>query len=73
LAIGVTGVDGDFSKGELVSLLDPAGREFARGLSNFDARTASSIAGKRTEQVIEALGAGAYQEVIHRDNLTVMG
>jgi len=73
LAIGVTGVDGDFSKGELVSLLDPTGHEFARGLSNFDARTAASIAGKRTEQVIEALGAGAYQEIIHRDNLTVMG
>ena len=73
LAIGVTSVEGDFSKGELVSLLDPAGLEFARGLSNFDARTAASIAGKRTEQVIEALGRGAYQEVIHRDNLTVMG
>jgi glutamate 5-kinase len=73
LAIGVTAVDGDFSKGELVSLIDPAGHEFARGLSNFDARTAASIAGKRTEQVIEALGAGAYQEIIHRDNLTVMG
>jgi glutamate 5-kinase len=73
LAIGVTGVEGDFSKGELVSLLDPQGLEFARGLSNFDARTAASIAGKRTEQVIESLGAGAYQEIIHRDNLTVMG
>ncbi len=73
LAIGVTGVDGDFSKGELVSLLDPEGHEFARGLSNFDARTAASIAGKRTEQVIETLGNAAYQEIIHRDNLTVMG
>ena len=73
LAIGVTGVDGDFSKGELVSLLDSAGHEFARGLSNFDARTAAAIAGKRTEQVVETLGNGAYQEVIHRDNLTVMG
>ena len=73
LAIGVTGVDGDFSKGELVSLLDPQGHEFARGLSNFDARTAASIAGKRTEQVVETLGNAAYQEIIHRDNLTVMG
>ncbi len=72
LSIGVTEVVGDFSKGELVSLIDPDGNEFARGLSNFDARTAASIAGKRTEQVIEILGNGAYQEVIHRDNLTVM-
>jgi glutamate 5-kinase len=71
LAIGVTGVDGDFSKGELVSLVGPDGQEFARGLSNFDARTVASVAGKRTEQVIEALGRGAYQEIIHRDNLTV--
>ncbi|MBX3442617.1 MAG: glutamate 5-kinase [Planctomyces sp.] len=72
LAIGVTGVTGDFAKGELVSLLDPEGREFARGLSNFDSRTVTGIAGKRTEQVIELLGRGAYQEIIHRDNLTVM-
>jgi glutamate 5-kinase len=71
LAIGVTSVDGDFSKGELVSLVGPDGQEFARGLSNFDARTVASVAGKRTEQVIEALGRGAYQEIIHRDNLTV--
>lgn len=71
LAIGVTSVEGDFSKGELVSLVGPDGQEFARGLSNFDARTVASVAGKRTEQVIEALGRGAYQEIIHRDNLTV--
>jgi glutamate 5-kinase len=72
LAIGVTGVDGEFAKGELVSLIGPDGREFARGLSNFDSRIVATLAGKRTEQVIELLGRGAYQEVIHRDNLTVM-
>jgi glutamate 5-kinase len=72
LSIGIAAVEGDFSKGELVSLVGPDGREFARGLTNFDARTVAAIAGKRTEQVIEALGRGAYQEVIHRDNLTVM-
>lgn len=71
LAIGITAVEGDFSKGELVSLVDPEGREFARGLSNFDARVTAAIAGKRTEQVIAMLGRGAYQEVIHRDNLAV--
>jgi glutamate 5-kinase len=72
LAIGLTAVHGEFSKGEVVSLLDPQGREFARGLSNFDSRTVRSIAGQRTAQIESLLGAGTYAEVVHCDNLAVV-
>ncbi len=71
LAIGIAAVHGDFSKGEVVSLVDHQGFEFARGLTNFGAHDARRIAGKRTEQIAEVLGSLPYDEVIHCDNLVV--
>ena len=73
LAIGVTGVEGHFSKGEIVSVIDPHGTEIARGLVNFNSLQVAQIAGKRTAEITQLLGAGADKAVIHRDNLTVTG
>ena len=71
LAIGIVAVEGDFSKGEVVSLVDKSGIEFARGLTNFGAHDTRRIAGKRTEQIAAILGSLPYDEVIHCDNLVV--
>lgn len=71
LPIGVLSVDGTFEKGELVSLIDPGGREFARGLTNYDSSAAASLARLRSEEIQGRLGGVAYEEVIHRDNLCV--
>lgn len=71
MAIGITAVEGEFAKGEVVSLVDRGGDEFARGLSNYNANDARSIAGKRSEEIIQALGGLPYAEVINRDNLVV--
>ena len=71
LAIGIVGVEGDFAKGEVVSLIDRDGDEFARGLTNYDASGARVIAGKRTDEMTRELGSIPYDEVIHRDNLVV--
>ncbi len=72
LAIGITEVDGDFARGEVVALLNPEGREFARGLTNFDSRDARAIAGQHSDQIIGILGDLPYAEVIHRDNLVLI-
>ena len=71
LAAGIARVEGRFEKGEVVSLVDPEGQEFARGLTNYEAPLAASIAGKRTAEVKQILGDVPYAEVIHRDNLVV--
>lgn len=73
LAIGITGIEGHFSKGEIVSLLAPDGREVARGIVNFHSEEVARIAGKRTEEITALLGPDADQSVIHRDNLAVTG
>jgi glutamate 5-kinase len=71
LAIGIVGTTGDFVKGDVVALLDPEGREFARGLTNFSAAEIGRIKGQKTEKIADILGYRPYDEVIHRDNMVV--
>jgi glutamate 5-kinase len=71
LAIGIKEVRGEFDKGQIVSLVDHQGVEFARGLTNYNSVDAARIAGKRSDKIHEVLGRVPYAEVIHRDNLVV--
>ena len=71
LAIGVVGAQGSFRKGDVVALADPAGEEFARGLTNYSLEEVAKIKGLRTEKIAVALGHCPYDEVIHRDNMTL--
>ena len=71
LAAGIVRVEGDFAKGEVVSLIDLQGEEFARGLTNYDATATLAIAGKRSDEIVKTIGSIPYAEVIHRDNLVV--
>jgi glutamate 5-kinase len=71
LAIGIVEVAGNFQKGDVVSLRDPQGVEFARGLSNYSAADLLRIKGLKTEQITALLGRCPYDEVIHRDNMAV--
>jgi len=71
LAIGITRVEGSFADGEIVSILDPDGREFARGLTNYDSDTVRRLIGKRSHEIEAILGHLPYGSVVHRDNLAV--
>jgi glutamate 5-kinase len=73
LPIGVVQVAGTFGKGDVITLVDVDGIEFARGLSNYSSSDIERIRGLRSEQVREAIGASSYDEVVHRDNLVVIG
>jgi glutamate 5-kinase len=69
LAIGVTAASGSFRKGDVVSLQDATGVEFARGLTNYSLDDLLKIKGLKTEQIAAVLGRLPYDEVIHRDNM----
>ncbi len=71
LAIGLVESAGDFKKGDVVALCDQTGAEFARGLTNYSSDEISKIKGQKTENIRAILGASAYDEVIHRDNMAV--
>ncbi len=72
LAVGVTGVEGDFARGELVCCRDPEGREVARGLVNYGAEEARRIMGQPSDRIESILGYVDEPELIHRDNLVLV-
>jgi len=72
LAIGATAVEGDFERGEVVSVVSPEGREIARGLVNYGAAETLRILRKPTSEIEAILGYIAEPELIHRDNLVVL-
>ncbi|GAB2627323.1 glutamate 5-kinase [Streptomyces capparidis] len=72
LAAGVTGVDGQFSAGDPVDLLDENGHAVARGLVNFDAKELPRLLGRSTRELARELGPAYEREVVHRDDLVVL-
>ena len=71
LAAGVTAVAGPFARGDVVAIVSADGRPVARGLTNYAAAEVDRVKGLRTADVRGLLGDGAYDEVIHRDNLVL--
>jgi glutamate 5-kinase len=72
LPAGVTGVDGVFTAGDPVDLVDAAGRPVARGLVNYDAAELPDLLGRSTVELGAALGPAYEKEVVHRDDLVLL-
>ncbi len=72
LPSGLVEVTGEFQAGEVVSLAEAAGGEFARGLVNYDAAELRRIRGMKTADIERTLGYKGLGEVVHRDNLVVL-
>ncbi|HJR69422.1 MAG TPA: glutamate 5-kinase [Gammaproteobacteria bacterium] len=73
LPAGVTVVEGAFERGDAVSVIAADGRELARGLIAYPADEAARIAGKRSSEIPEILGYSGRDEMIHRDDLVLLG
>jgi glutamate 5-kinase len=73
LPAGVTGLDGDFTAGDPVDLLDPSGTAVARGLVAFDAAELPEMLGRSTAELAAELGPSYEREIVHRDDLTFLG
>ncbi len=71
LASGISAVTGKFDTGAIVSIVDSAGTEIARGLTNYSAEQIDLIKGKKSSQIAKVLGDKPYDAVIHRNNMTL--
>jgi glutamate 5-kinase len=71
LPAGVRKVEGEFSRGDTVAILDPEGVEIARGLAAYDSGDALKIAGKRTQDISALIGYDARSAMVHRDDLVI--
>lgn len=73
LPAGITFVDGTFSAGDPVDLIDESGRAVARGLVNYDSAELPALLGRSTRDLARELGPAYEREVVHRDDLVLLG
>jgi glutamate 5-kinase len=73
LPIGVSEVQGDFARGDVVACLSQAGAEVGRGLINYASSEARRIIGKPSSEIESLLGFVEEPELIHRSNLVITG
>jgi glutamate 5-kinase len=71
LPIGMTAVEGEFSRGDVIAVRDERGTEIARGLANYASSEARLICRKPSSEFEKLLGYTAEPEMVHRDNLVL--
>lgn len=71
LPAGVTGVTGQFERGEAVDILDAAGNHIANGIANYSSADIERIKGARSDRIAAILGHDYGDEVVHRNNLVL--
>jgi glutamate 5-kinase len=72
LPIGVIEVEGEFARGDVITVVDQTSKVIARGIANYSHDDAAKIVRKPTSQIESTLGYIDEPELIHRDNLVVV-
>lgn len=72
LPIGVVKIKNTFGKGDVVSILDEQGCEFARGIVNYNSDSCKKILGSHSDNIADILGFKNYDAIITRDNITIL-
>ena len=70
LPIGIIKVENDFHQGEVVSICDETGTEFARGMVNYNSEECKKLIGAHSDLIVNILGYKNYDAIITRDNIT---
>lgn len=71
LPIGMTAVQGEFSRGDVIAVRDGDGVEIARGLANYSSSEARLICRKASSEFEKLLGYTGEAEMLHRTNLVL--
>lgn len=72
LPIGVLNIEGDCQKGDIISILDSNGNEFARGMINYNYSDCKKIIGHHSDDILDILGYKNYDAIITRDNIALL-
>ncbi len=72
LPSGIVAVEGNFTAGDVVEITDTNGKEFARGITNYSGQELNRIKGQKSRDICPILGYKDFDEVIHRDNLSLI-
>lgn len=72
LPVGLLQVEGNFQRGDTVRVIEPSGKEIARGLTNYASTDLRKIIGKQSNMIEKILGFAYGEEVIHRNNMVIL-
>jgi len=72
LPIGMTSVQGEFSRGDVIAIKNSGDVEIARGLANYSSAEARLICRKASSAFEQLLGYTGEPEMVHRTNLVLM-
>jgi glutamate 5-kinase len=73
LPVGVTAIDGDFQRGDVVEVRSSSGDRIALGIASYDAARARMMRGMRATEIASRFGPMDYDELIHANDMTVVG
>ena len=71
LPAGIRVVEGDFQKGDAVTIIDSKSREIGRGLVAYSAADARLLMGHKSNEIEGLLGYRGAEEIIHRNDLVL--
>ncbi len=72
LSIGIIATQGNFKRGEIISLVDEDNIEFARGISSYDSSDIEKIKGEHSDKIDKILGYKYDDDVVIKDNLVLI-
>ena len=71
LPAGVTDIEGNFQRGDMVAIVSSDQKILGRGLVTFDAEDAKKILGQKSTEIASILGFERKPEIIHRDDMVL--
>ena len=71
LPVGVTSVEGDFDRGDIIGVKSLSGKDVAWGLSNYSAAETRLVMGKRSDEMSDILDNYFAREIVHRNNMAI--
>lgn len=72
LPAGIVEIEGNFERGDTVTIVNLQHRELARGLAAYGSTDLRQIAGAKSKEIAERLGYTYGDEAIHRNNLVIL-
>ncbi len=72
LPAGIKEVEGVFSRGETVAIVDGQGNRIACGITNYSSDEIQRIRGIHSDKIEEVLGHHYGSEVLHRNNMVLL-
>jgi len=72
LPVGVVRVEGEFERGDAITVVDDRAHEIARGLAAYSSGDARKISGRHSDEIEDLLGYAGRDEIIHRNDLVLL-